>query len=48
MNKIHRLFKNLNKLGMVEHHSDMELYNTEQSIWKLNKEKYKEVRSDVV
>lgn len=48
MNKTHRLFKNLDKLGMVKHYKDMELYNTEQSVWKLDIEKYKEVRSDVV
>ena len=48
MNKTHRLFKNLDKLGMVKHYKDMELYNTEQSVWKLDIDKYKEVRSDVV
>jgi len=26
----------------------MELYHTDQSVWKLNKEKYMEVRSNVV
>jgi hypothetical protein len=48
MNKTHRLFQQLEKLGMVEHYNDMELYHTDQSVWKLNKEKYMEVRSNVV
>ena len=48
MNKTHRLFQQLEKLGMVEHYNDMELYYTDQSVWKLNKEKYMEVRNNVV
>lgn len=48
MNKTHRLFQRLKVLGMVEHHRDMELYFTRQSVWKLNREMYMEVRANVV
>ena len=40
MNRTHRLFKGLAKVGMVEHYKDMELYYTDQSVWKLNIDEY--------
>jgi len=45
MNKIHRLFKNLHKLGMVDYHGRVFLYQTEQSVWKLNISEYNKRRS---
>jgi hypothetical protein len=40
MNRTHRLFKNLHKLGMVNYQGRVFLYQTEQSVWKLNIDEY--------
>ena len=40
MNRTHRLFRYLAKVGMVEHYKDIELWYTEQSVWKLNIDEY--------
>mgnify|MGYP001586018130 CR=1 FL=1 len=45
MNKIHRLFKSLHKLGMVNYHGRVFLYQTEQSVWKLNINEYTKRRN---
>lgn len=44
MNRTHKVMKLLDKMGIVKYTMDMELYHTDQSIWKLNVEKYNEVR----
>jgi hypothetical protein len=44
MNRTHRVMKLLDKLDIVQYNGNMELYYTEQSVWKLNVEKYNEVR----
>jgi hypothetical protein len=44
-NRVHKLFVELGKLGVFSHHSDEEIFNTLQSIWKLNREKYYDVRT---
>jgi len=49
MNKIHRLFKNLSKLGIVDcYQEQMTLYYTEQSVWKLNIDEYNKRRNNIV
>ena len=45
MNKIHRLFKSLHKLGMVDYQGRVFLYQTEQSVWKLNINEYTKRRN---
>ena len=45
MNKIHRLFKSLHKLGMVDYQGREFLYQTEQSVWKLNINEYTKRRN---
>jgi hypothetical protein len=40
MNRTHRLFKNLHKLEMVNYQGRVFLYQTEQSVWKLNIDEY--------
>ncbi len=45
MHKTHRVMQLLEKKGIVDLHIEsMELWYTNQSVWKLNKEKYNEVR----
>lgn len=44
MNRTHRAMKLLDKEGILEYNYDMELYFTKQSIWKINKERYNEIR----
>ena len=44
MNRTHKVMKLLDKLGIVQYNCTMELYYTEQSVWKLNVERYNEVR----
>jgi hypothetical protein len=48
MNRTHRLFKGLAKVGMVEHYKDMELYYTDQSVWKLNIDEYNHRRAMLI
>jgi hypothetical protein len=45
MNKIHRLFRSLHKLGMVDYQGREFLYQTEQSVWKLNINEYTKRRN---
>lgn len=45
MNRTHKAMKLLDKVGIVSYTSTIELYYTEQSIWKLNVGRYNEVRS---
>jgi len=48
MNRTHRLFKNLHKLGMVNCYQErMTLYYTEQSVWKLNIDEYTKRRNAI-
>ena len=47
MNRTHRLFKYLAKVGMVEHYKDIELWYTEQSVWKLNIDEYNYRRKNI-
>lgn len=45
MSRIHRVMKTLETNGIVDLHVvEMTLYSTNQSVWKLNKEKYLETR----
>jgi hypothetical protein len=44
MNRIHRAFSALEKAGVVEHCGDEEIFFTQQSIWRVNIQKYFEVR----
>lgn len=43
--RVHKLFVELSKLGVFDHCGDHEIFNTLQSVWKLNREKYYDVRS---
>ncbi len=45
MHRIHKMFFILEKLDLVVKYADMELYNTDQTVWKINTKKYYEVRS---
>jgi hypothetical protein len=44
MNRIHNSFKQMAKGDMVDYIGDENIYNTEQSIWRLNNDKYFEIR----
>ena len=45
MHKTHRVMQLLEKKGIVDLHIEsMNLFNTDQSVWKLNKDRYNEVR----
>ena len=44
MNRIHNSFAQMAKGGMVDYISDQQIYHTKQSIWKLNNDKYFEIR----
>tara|TARA_B100001057_G_scaffold156527_1_gene156986 strand:+ start:8074 stop:8601 length:528 start_codon:yes stop_codon:yes gene_type:complete len=45
MHKTHRVMQLLEKRGIVDLHIEsMNLYNTDQSVWKLNKDRYNEIR----
>ena len=44
MNRTHKAMKLLDKDGILTYSHDTELYFTEQSVWKVNKEKYNEIR----
>jgi hypothetical protein len=44
MNRIHKSFKVIEKGGMISHVADEEIFNTQQSVWLLNKKKYFEIR----
>mgnify|MGYP001251557042 CR=1 FL=1 len=44
MNRIHNSFKQMAKGGMVDYVGDEEVFYTQQSIWKLNNDKYFEIR----
>jgi hypothetical protein len=44
MNRIHKSFKVIEKSGMISHVADEEIFNTQQSVWLLNKKKYFEIR----
>jgi hypothetical protein len=45
MNRIHKSFAVMAKGDMVEYVGDEELFYVQQSVWKLNKDKYFEIRS---
>lgn len=45
MHRTHRVMKLLEKKGIVNLHTEnMELWYSEQSVWKLNKDRYNEIR----
>jgi hypothetical protein len=44
MNRIHRAFNALEKAGVVEYCGDEEIFFTQQSVWRVNIQKYFEVR----
>lgn len=44
MNRMHKSFNALEKSGVVEYCGDEEIFYTQQSVWKVNIEKYFEVR----
>lgn len=44
MTRIDKTFYHLHKRGLVDHISQEEIFNTLQNVWKLNVEKYNEVR----
>ena len=44
MNRIHKSFTVMAKGGMFEYIGDEEVFYTQQSIWKLNNDKYFEIR----
>jgi hypothetical protein len=44
MNRIHNSFKQMAKGDMVDYIGDETIFNTEQSIWRLNNDKYFEIR----
>jgi len=48
MNRIHKSFKVMAKGGMINYLGDEEIFYTQQSVWKLNVEKYFEIRSRYV
>jgi hypothetical protein len=41
--RVHNLFKILGKTGVLTHTGDEEIFHTQQSVWKLNREKYYEI-----
>ncbi len=47
MARIHKMFFILEKLNLVEKYADMNLFFTDQTVWKLNTKKYLEVRSNL-
>jgi hypothetical protein len=47
MNRIHRSFEIMSKGKMINHISDEIIFNVEQSIWKLNIERYFEIRNRI-
>ena len=48
MNRIHKSFVQIAKGGMVDYIGDEEIFYTKQSVWKLNEEKYFEIRNRYV
>lgn len=48
MNRIHRSFSVMAKGGMVEYMGDSEIFHTWQSIWRLNIDRYFEIRKRIL
>lgn len=44
MNRIHKSFKAMEKGGMVSYICDEQIFNAVQSVWKLNNDRYFEIR----
>jgi hypothetical protein len=43
----HRLMQLLSKQGILDHFKDMIIYNTHQSVWTLNIDRYEQYRSEI-
>lgn len=48
MNRIHRSFGVMEQGGMVEYIKDDEIFNEQQSIWRLNVDRYFEIRKKII
>ena len=48
MNRIHRSFSVMAQGGMVEYMGDAEIFYTQQSVWRLNVDRYFEIRKRIL